>query len=246
MDWTVNTPGCRLVFVRLTAQTAEIQTAAVEIRTLTVSGKQVTQAVFRQLREQPLVTEAGEFTGLPWGTVNYHPDRCADDGEHRHVVWQEGAELRRSKVYRPHFSRYWPESADDWLQMVYCINNHARPEWASEHYRSDGVIVCAIQFRGLPITARVPDDYAEYVNLPRRAYPVFHGDPAPGEPSWLPWQGEQVTGRHDCFADCCAAARHKLDSLIRTEVSEEIDRRSRYQDRWSEIDTGLPQLFIAV
>jgi hypothetical protein len=38
----------------LTPQTAQITTASVEIKTLTVSGKQVTMAVFRQLYQEPL------------------------------------------------------------------------------------------------------------------------------------------------------------------------------------------------
>ena len=40
--------------IPLTTHNAEIKTATVEIRSLTVSGKQVTLAVFRQLREESL------------------------------------------------------------------------------------------------------------------------------------------------------------------------------------------------
>jgi hypothetical protein len=39
----------------LTVHNAEIRTAAVEVNTLTISGKQVTLAVFRQLQEEPIV-----------------------------------------------------------------------------------------------------------------------------------------------------------------------------------------------
>ncbi|MEU7928466.1 hypothetical protein [Micromonospora sp. NPDC049107] len=86
---------------KLTVQNAEIRTASVEIKTLTVSGKQVTLAVFRQLRDVPLVNEDGTLRGSPWGSVNYHPDKCADLSEHLHVVWQQGSDLLRSAVGAP-------------------------------------------------------------------------------------------------------------------------------------------------
>lgn len=80
---------------------ATVRTAQVEIRTLTVSGKQVTLAVFRQLFDRPILTAEGTLNGTPWGIVNYHPDpRCrADDAfDHWHVVWQLGDDLYRSRV----------------------------------------------------------------------------------------------------------------------------------------------------
>lgn len=83
-------------------QEACLKTATVEIKALTVSGKQVTLAVFRQLQEERLMDSDGEFRGVPWGHVNYHPDGCATEGyPHIHVVWQKGSELRRAKVEMP-------------------------------------------------------------------------------------------------------------------------------------------------
>ncbi len=90
----------------LTVHNAEVKTAAVEIKALTVSGKQVTLAVFRQLREEPLISVDGTFNGDPWGVVNYHPDKCADGNEHWHVVWQHGSDLLRCRVnHVPDFAR---------------------------------------------------------------------------------------------------------------------------------------------
>lgn len=84
---------------QLTTQNATITTAAVEVKTLTISGKQVTLAVFRQLKEEPLIAEDGTLNGEPWGVVNYHPDKCGDDRvAHVHVVWQRGPELLRARV----------------------------------------------------------------------------------------------------------------------------------------------------
>lgn len=95
---------------QLTTQNATITTAAVEVKILTISGKQVTLAVFRQLKEEPLIAEDGTLNGEPWGSVNYHPDKCSDAAEHLHVVWQKGAELRRSNVAAvPNFDLVFPD-----------------------------------------------------------------------------------------------------------------------------------------
>lgn len=84
---------------QLTTQNATITTASVEIKSLTISGKQVTLAVFRQLQEEPLIADDGTLKGVPWGAINYHPDKCGDDRrQHWHIVWQRGQELRRSRV----------------------------------------------------------------------------------------------------------------------------------------------------
>jgi hypothetical protein len=87
----------------LTPQSAEITTATVEIKALTVNGKQVTLAVFRQLYDEPLYHPlTWKAFGTPWCRVNYHPDRCdRDPVVHEHVVWQKGDELRRTRVDLP-------------------------------------------------------------------------------------------------------------------------------------------------
>lgn len=76
----------------LTPQSAEITTATVAIKALTVNGKQVTLAVFRQLYEEPLYDDSRTWKafGTPWCRVNYHPDRCdRDPVVHEHMVWQK-------------------------------------------------------------------------------------------------------------------------------------------------------------
>jgi hypothetical protein len=98
----------------LTAQNAVINTAAVQIKTLTVAGKQVTLAVFRQLIEEHIFDfEAGALRGVGWGHVRYLIDRPPDQAIH--LVWQRGEELRRCIVERQleyHWSR---ERADQIL-----------------------------------------------------------------------------------------------------------------------------------
>ena len=78
---------------------AEILTATVEVKTLRISGKQMTLSVFRQLLEESLHnTDDGSAKGTVWGRVNYYWGNCAD-GDHLHVVWQRDDALRRACVY---------------------------------------------------------------------------------------------------------------------------------------------------
>ncbi|MFI6444880.1 hypothetical protein [Kitasatospora sp. NPDC050543] len=84
---------------QLTVHNATINTVAVEVKTLSISGKQVTLAVFRQLREEQIIADDGTLNGQPWGFVNYHPDKCDGARAHKHYVWQRGDELLRGRVY---------------------------------------------------------------------------------------------------------------------------------------------------
>lgn len=87
-----------------TTENTAIETATVQIRTLNVGAKQMTQGIFRQLLTGRAIGTDGRIHGTPWGTVNYHPDRCEDAKEHLHVVWQSGEELRRAYVAAPEYA----------------------------------------------------------------------------------------------------------------------------------------------
>lgn len=81
------------------ASKAQIQTATIAIRALTIGNRQMTQSVFRQLKAEPLIDEeTAELRGEPWGTVNYFWNGCGLEEKHLHVVWQKGDELRRSCI----------------------------------------------------------------------------------------------------------------------------------------------------
>jgi hypothetical protein len=83
----------------ITVQQATVRTAAVEIRTLSVGGKQVTMGLFRQLLREDLIDpHTCQFRGAPWGLVNYFWGDCHPES-HLHIVWQLGNELRRSCVW---------------------------------------------------------------------------------------------------------------------------------------------------
>lgn len=133
----------------LTTQNAEITTATVEVKTLTISGKQVTLSVFRQLRERQLVSWSGELAGTPWGYVNYHPDKCGDDPEHLHIVWQDGNALYRSRYDKPRWiEAFYADWADEAVQGAYCRNGHTLPHGFRLHTDYvDGQPLISVRFR---------------------------------------------------------------------------------------------------
>jgi hypothetical protein len=121
----------------LTVHQAEVTTAAVGIKTLTIRGKQVTLAVFRQLKREFLIDTNARFRGLPWGVVNYHYSGCKptdyyngyynapdySDHDHLHVVWQTGDELRQAIVLPP---------------VKYHLREEAEGKWSLDgQYRSE-------------------------------------------------------------------------------------------------------------
>jgi len=100
--------GERMVSININEAT--IRTATVGIKALTVSGRQVTLALFRQLKRESLVEfPSCACRGMPWGTVNYHTAQCMSR-THEHVVWQLGEELRQDAVpfdeNAPYLKRY--------------------------------------------------------------------------------------------------------------------------------------------
>lgn len=80
--------------MRLASKRAVIKTASVDVRVLTLDGKQVTLAVFRQLRQESL---HDVDQPVIWGTVNYFFGDCKPG--HLHVVWQRGDELLRDCLW---------------------------------------------------------------------------------------------------------------------------------------------------
>ena len=138
----------------LTVHNANVTTAAVEVKTLTISGKQVTLAVFRQLIEEPLINDDdGTLNGVPWGTVNYHPDKCAGDPKHYHVVWQKGDDLRRAGPRSATDGGYldgllWTDSTDLLYRAAVCLSaDHQGPSWARLR-RGDGIYEFAVDGYG--------------------------------------------------------------------------------------------------
>jgi hypothetical protein len=98
-----------------TVDTASIESATVTINTLTISGKQVTLNVFRQLQDAVLINHDGSLAGPPWGMVNYHQKKCDKLEKHAHVVWQLDDQLRRDTIQPPRWEPYWSDVCDAWV-----------------------------------------------------------------------------------------------------------------------------------
>ncbi|MFC4122048.1 hypothetical protein [Nonomuraea zeae] len=203
---------------KLTTHNAQVTTATVEVKTLTVSGKRVTLSVFRQLRERRLVSPAdGSLAGVPWGYVNYHPDKCDSDGEHLHVIWQIGDNLYRNRVDEPMWFEevFYSEWAGDAIQGKYCSNGHQRPKWL------DRVNIWDDDESG-------PRDASTF-----RINAVTCEAPA-------------VYMYHHSIEECMSEIDSKKAwDCLKAEVAEEAARRKALKERWTEL-SALPQLFIAV
>jgi hypothetical protein len=132
--------------IPLTTHNAEIKTATVEIRTLTVTGKQVTLAVFRQLREEPLINDDGTLNGVAWGTVNYCPGKTCpmpDHYPHWHVIWQQGVELKRSAIKKAvDEPRIFSASEDQCITADVCAAITGVRDWPNG-FPLDGALAAA-------------------------------------------------------------------------------------------------------
>lgn len=208
---------------QLTTQNATITTAAVEVKTLTISGKQVTLAVFRQLREEALLDGGGAFTGEPWGYVNYHPDKCDGDPQHLHVVWQRGSDLLRSRVNAP------------WCAGL----EHAAAAAYAEALIAEGVAV------GSPLPAGVSIKGSNSLHKPGSVRLTHKGVEFVGEIRPAFAETFQTGGGH--------ALQERMERLMFDEHGSEwcsdihLDRLpvAGYQRAWRLLNE-LPQLFIAV
>lgn len=244
---------------KLTVQNAEIRTASVEIKTLTVSGKQVTLAVFRQLFQKPLLVSDGRLAGEPWGIVNYHPEPKECSGFlHWHVVWQEASELRRSVVVNDvdwHLSKHKAtryalyDAAAQWLDSV--ILDHLT---TGTNYLNDGndlVINVEAAWPG-SIRADVSTAYGQIdlsasriaVDCVRAAAKARKNDESDIWPSNPGDYLQAVTP----LRDRVAAFGHTTDELFAemNQLAEsEAARRQLFVDALAQV-SALPHLFIAV
>jgi hypothetical protein len=218
---------------------AEVNTATVEIKTITINGKQVTLATFRQLYDESLIDHEGNFRGVPWGRVHYHPDKSCKDTEHEHVVWQQGDELRRSNVRLPEFGLFHPDSdvalivvADGTLRDAQHENRVAwgKPAWIQGHklFRdelSTGQWFTLGSTEDHPRRGEIQIAAPENDELRAAGFSYGYGvDP----------------DAHNRALLC----RDDVVSELTAEVDQEVARRQRHRDRWAEIH-ALPQLFIA-
>jgi hypothetical protein len=245
----------------LTVRNAEIRTASVEVKTLAMSGKQVTLAVFRQLREQPLIAEDGRLNGQPWGVINYHPDKCADALPHLHVVWQSGSDLfRASELVDAQFDPYFDAAAgSDYLesQVRYTLacGVGRLPGSRDEQIRKE--------VNGLTVRIKVSDAVIAALSV-HELLEGYRGDLA-GRGDELVWTYEsrvdggggrverplrQVVAKLEAQLDerinkLNGTALQAATQRLVDEVAVECERRVRHRAARKAL-ADLPQLFIAV
>jgi hypothetical protein len=89
------------VIPMLTPNNAVLTTATIEIATLRLDKRQVTQSVFRQVHERsPIAVDGGLIDGaVPWGSVNYWWSGAEQPGDPAiHLLWQLGNKLFRARL----------------------------------------------------------------------------------------------------------------------------------------------------
>lgn len=74
----------------------KLKTFSVEIKALSITGKQMTLSVFRQLPRENIFDENYSLRGIPWGTVNYYWK--GNEGD-IHIVWQRDNVLYRDVLF---------------------------------------------------------------------------------------------------------------------------------------------------
>jgi hypothetical protein len=198
----------------ISVQQASLKTAAVTIKALVIDRRQVTLAVFRQLIEEPLVdAETGRFNGLPWGRVNYHPQkRCASAYApfHLHVIWQKGEELRRATEHAPPPFEVSPDLdrlTDCWGVLAYGNPSTSHINWVSASRGKYARVSFAEELPWVP--CRIEGTVASSIDLLK--------GPPPDLPSAEP----------DCT--CGRSYGHDADCEYRrwVDVRDEYDRRAR-------------------
>jgi len=238
----------------LNVHEATVHTVEITIHTLRVGKKQVTMGLFRQLQRAPLVDPRTlTLHGVPWGHVHYWwdgdgSDRGPHDGTRRHLVWQEGDELRRDVV--------WERPPADWLRPYrqreqHAVNRLFLARFWSARETSDMPqrlfpdILTTIVVEGQPLAVRFNEKDADTIHglwSARRNVRLF-GEAslrAPQEAYLELCRRYRVTPQED-GPQGETAAREELAGY---RMGQEA-YRLRWCDQWQAL-ASLPQLFIAV
>lgn len=243
---------------QVTTSSAAITTAEIKVQTLSIGRKQLTLAVFRQLRQAPLIAEDGSLNGIPWGEVNYHPDKCDfhSDGPHWHVVWQRDdllfrdtvpSQLRGSTVLWETYSdagRFVDAWCLDWLRRS--THTYAGPH-PGDIFRGTGSRNSAeviFDHRDRKLGAELSREANDAVRSRRDLDEGLKTESGPRE-----WTKERAAKTFAALDDRVQGSGvttlSKATDLLDKAVEAELQRRQRYRETYAVL-TQLPQLFIAV
>lgn len=253
---------------KITTHNATVQTATVEVKTLTVSGRQVTLSVFRQLQHAAVIDSASlKLNGTPWGRVNYFWGESADYGSdgYLHVVWQYGSELRRA-VTAPRLNSYeerketerndWARSC--WEDAYFALAAAEDPQalrfepakgYASGYGR---YYVASLMRERAPLSqnkavTEIVSTIRAYhqANEATRQHTFYEIRNAGG---LIPWARSMLTSRLNIANPTTSAAallsrdKYQIDRDVARSHLEA--REGAYADLFAQL-TALPQLFIA-
>jgi CRISPR/Cas system-associated endonuclease Cas1 len=221
---------------RITTHEASIKTATVEVKALTISGKQVTLSVFRQLQNEELIGYfSGQLKGVPWGRVNYNPGDCVEDVPHIHVVWQQGSELRRSCVRVKSRVPYTLKDAKADAECRYLAQAvlEGKITELSEHHRSlmdsDESLKAVISW---------------YLNSLKEKQRLLSYIPSASNDSRLKSQESTIEGRREKLREYTCERPYQEGSIEQTERAI-----AEFENNWKQSYAAVAsteQLFIAV
>jgi hypothetical protein len=220
---------------------AKVKTMSVGIKAMTINDRQVTLAVFRQLLDVDLISDDGTLNGIPWGIINYHPDKCADHSPHLHIVWQDGEELRRATVMDPqHFDSHTSQAADDYLTLrtIQSVFFGAEPPPISSY--NDVWQFHLKSHKDISVTAFESEETKELRNASRQVYhPYAEGG--------VYYPNASFDALNELF-NKVRFLRAKLEKsfpILQQEIAAESKRRNKLRETLQGL-RQLPQLFIAV
>jgi len=94
------------------------------IRTLTINGKRMTAAFYRQIIEEDLIDEeTGELRGTPLGFVHLHQKESCPDCPHRHILWMGEQGLRHAVVVAPEDADRYAELQAESERVQHLLND---------------------------------------------------------------------------------------------------------------------------
>jgi hypothetical protein len=229
-----------------------------EIYALRIEGKRVTPSVFKQLREEPLISHEGTLNGTAWGVVNHHPDKCETrTPAHRHIVWMSSA----GKLLRDRLTDEVPGGDQD---DVFCCEEANRRlifdtrEWihgrrpesplrrnhqSAEYHHPDHIFAeDDLQIRAVAseVALAAADAKCRVEEARSKSFEPPIGAVKPRLPDLV-----GALGALDAEVASWGLSREQVLSDYRSAITRERDRRQRHRELHLSL-LALPQLFIAV
>jgi hypothetical protein len=147
----------------LEVQNVEIATASIEIKTLTLKGKQITLSVFRQIPYSNILNGYGKLRGKVWGSVNYFWEGWAPNkdisyweqrgdiarywtkGEHLQILWEYSNQVHPNQLFRSAFITEFNDGGEKVLKKECEIKGIDFDAYGEAYYDAQEKVVLAPQ-----------------------------------------------------------------------------------------------------